>query len=336
MRFGLFGSAQARRGGPDVDSGVGFREFVDYNVEAEALGFHSTFLVEHHFTGFGQISATLNLLTFIAARTTTLRLGTAVIVLPWHNPVLLAEQAATLDLLSRGRLDFGVGMGYRYREFAGFCLPMEEAAERFDESLAVILRAWTSDAPWSHRGKYWQFDDVVVEPPPAQKPHPPLWMGAGSAESIRKVAARDYRLLLDQYASIDEIGERIALFRSEVERHGRAFDPMSVAVTRSINVVRTPAELQTALEARIAARRRIDRLTFRPDATNARRVISDEAICAGALYGTPAEITVKLQALRAAGAEYVLLNSAGGPASLRRFAHEVRPAFVDVAALQPA
>jgi alkanesulfonate monooxygenase SsuD/methylene tetrahydromethanopterin reductase-like flavin-dependent oxidoreductase (luciferase family) len=250
--------------------------------------------------------------------------------------VLLAEQAATLDLLSQGRLDFGIGMGYRYREFAGFCMPMEEAGERFDESLAVILKAWTSDAPWSHRGKYWQFDDVVVEPPTAQKPHPPLWMGAGSPESITRVAAHGYRLLLDQYASIGEIGERIALFKSEVERRGRAFDPMSVAVTRSINVVRTPAELQKAFENRIAARRRIDRLTFRPDGKNDRRVISDEAICAGALYGSPDEIAVKLQALRAAGAEYVLLNSAGGPASLRRFAHEVRPAFVDASTLQPA
>ena len=336
MRFGIFGSAQAKRGGPDVDSGVGFREFVDYNVEAEALGFCSTFLVEHHFTGFGQISATLNLLTFIAARTTTLRLGTAVIVLPWHNPVLLAEQAATLDLLSQGRLDFGIGVGYRYREFAGFCVPMEEAAERFDESLAVLLKAWTSDSPWSHRGKYWQFDDVVVEPPTAQKPHPPLWMGAGSPESIKKVAAQGYKLLLDQYASVAEIGERIALYRSEVERHGHTFDPMMVGVTRSINVVNTQAELEKAFETRIAARRRIDRLTFRPDGNNDKRMISDEAIGAGALYGTPEAIALKLEALRAAGAAYVLLNSAGGPASLRRFAREVRPAFADEVTLQPA
>ena len=336
MRFGLFGSAQAKRGGPDVDSGVGFREFVDYNVEAESLGFCSTFLVEHHFTGFGQISATLNLLTFIAARTKTLRLGTAVIVLPWHNPVLLAEQAATLDLLSQGRLDFGIGMGYRYREFAGFCMPMEEAEERFDESLDVILKAWTSDAPWSHRGKYWKLEDVVVEPPTAQKPHPPLWMGAGSPESITKVAEQGHQLLLDQYASIEEIGERIALFKSEVEKRGRAFDPMSVAVTRSINVVGTPAELQKAFETRIAARRRIDRLTLRPDGTNQKRVISDEAICAGALYGTPDAIAVKLEALREAGAEYVLLNSAGGPPSLRRFAREVRPTFADASTLEPA
>ena len=127
MRFGLFGSATARHGGPDVDSGLGYKQFVDYNIEAEALGYHSTFLVEHHFTGAGQVSASLSLLTWLAAKTRTLRLGTAVLVLPWHNPVLLAEQAATIDLLSGGRLDFGVGKGYRHNEFAGFCVPIEEA-----------------------------------------------------------------------------------------------------------------------------------------------------------------------------------------------------------------
>src|SRR5262245_14479435 len=144
MKFGLFGSAQAQRGGPDLDSGQGFREYIEYNVEAEALGYDSTFVVEHHFTGFGQVSASLNLLTWVAANTSTLRLGTAVIVLPWHNPVLLAEQAATIDLLSDGRLEFGVGKGYRHNEFAGFCIPMEEADARFEESLALILKAWTS------------------------------------------------------------------------------------------------------------------------------------------------------------------------------------------------
>ena len=79
MKFGLFGSALAKRGGPDLDSGQGFREYVEYTVEAEALGYTSIFVVEHHFTGFGQVSATLNLLTWVAARTKTLRLGTAVI-----------------------------------------------------------------------------------------------------------------------------------------------------------------------------------------------------------------------------------------------------------------
>jgi len=331
MRFGLFGSAQARRGGPDIDSGTGFREFVERNIEAEALGYCSTFLVEHHFTGFGQVSATLNLLTWIGARTTTLRLGTAVLVLPWHNPVLLAEQAATLDLLSGGRLDFGIGKGYRYNEFAGFCVPMAEAEARFDECLEVMTKAWTLDAPWTHHGTYWQFEDIVAEPPTAQKPHPPLWMGAGSPASIKKVAAHGYNLLLGQFSSLDDIGKAIAIFKAEVEAHGRTFDPMSVGVTRSLNVVMTAAEYEKAIETRMAGRRRTQRLAQRPDYVDTR-----ESAEAGTLYGTPDEISAKLQALHDVGAEYVLLNSAGGLASLRRFAHEVLPAFSDAPMLQTA
>src|ERR1700752_4932046 len=144
MRFGLFGSAWASRGGAEFDSSEGFRDFIEYNVEAEGRGFHSTFVVEHHFTGYGQVSATINLLTWLGARTRRLRLGTAVMVLPWHNPVLLAEQAAALALLSGGRLDSGIGKGYRYNEFAGFCIPMKEADGRFDEALEVIVKAWTA------------------------------------------------------------------------------------------------------------------------------------------------------------------------------------------------
>jgi len=338
MRFGLFGSAQAKRGGPDVDSGAGFREFVENNVKAEALGYVSSFVVEHHFTGFGQISATLNLLTWVGARTKHLRLGTAVITLPWHNPVLLAEQVATMDLLSGGRIDFGIGQGYRHNEFAGFCIPMEEADQRFDECLEVMLKAWTSDRPWSHRGKYFQFDNVVVEPPTHQKPHPPLWMGAGRPQSIKKVAELGYNLLLDQFAPIEQIGERIALFKAEVEARGRRFDPMQVAVTRSVNVVKSAAERQKALETRMAARERVHNLAQRPDGQNNSTIMTYahtlEAAEAGALYGTPDEVAVKLQRLRDVGAEYVLLNSTGGFETLRRFAEEIRPAFAGEPALR--
>src|SRR5277367_889241 len=235
MRFGLFGSAAARRGSGEFDSAEGFRDFIEYNVEAEALGFHGTFVVEHHFTGFGQVSASLNLLTWLGARTRNLRLGTAVLVLPWHNPVLLAEQAATLDLLSAGRLDFGVGKGYRYNEFAGFCLPMEEADSRFEESLEVITKAFASETPFSHRGKYWQFENIVVEPPTAQQPRPPFWMGAGSPNSVREVARRGYNMLLGQHSLAEEILEQVAHFRGEVEARGRRFDPMQVGVARAVH-----------------------------------------------------------------------------------------------------
>src|SRR5213079_2177670 len=145
-----------------VDTAQAISDYVEFNVEAEELGFVSTFLVEHHFSGWNQVAATLMLQTCVATRTSTLRLGTGVMVLPWHNPVLLAEQAATLDLLSGGRLDFGVGNGYRYNEFDGFCVDMEEADARFDESLAVITQAFTNNAPFSHKGRYWQFDNIIV------------------------------------------------------------------------------------------------------------------------------------------------------------------------------
>ncbi|MBI3708937.1 MAG: LLM class flavin-dependent oxidoreductase, partial [Proteobacteria bacterium] len=321
MKFGLFGSAQAKRGGPDADSAAGYREFVDQNIEAEALGYYSTFLVEHHFTGFGQISATLNLLTWVGACTKTIRLGTAVLVLPWHNPVLLAEQAATLDLLSGGRLDLGIGKGYRHNEFAGFCIPIGEAEERYEESLNVIVKAWTSDAPFSHEGKYWRFENIVVEPPTAQKPHPPLWVGAGSPASIKRVAERGHRLLLDQFASIEQIGERIALYKAEVEAAGRKFDPMHVAVARSVNVAMTAAEKSAALDARMAARRRTERLAQTPDGQNKASIMSyadtREASEASALYGRPEEIIDKVEQLRRVGARYILVNSAGGRKSLR-------------------
>ena len=133
MKFGLFGSAKLNKINNDIDSSLSYNEWIDYNVEAEKLGFESTFTVEHHFTGLGQVSASLNLLTYLAAKTSKIKLGTAVITLPWHNPVLLAEQVATMDLLSKGRIQLGVGKGYRYNEFKGFKIDMNEARRLGDK-----------------------------------------------------------------------------------------------------------------------------------------------------------------------------------------------------------
>src|SRR5919107_433668 len=211
MKFGLFGGGRAR-GGPAGDS-EGYHDFIRYIVAAEELGFSSVFLVEHHFTGFGQVSASLNLLSYLAARTSTIRLGTAVVVLPWHNPALVAEEAATLDLLSNGRLDFGVGKGYRPYELSGFCIPQDEATARFDEAIDVIRKAWTSKGRFSYEGKWWRYDNIVVEPAPIQQPHPPFWMGAGSPESIRRAAREGYNLLI---VHNDEERRRAILTRREV------------------------------------------------------------------------------------------------------------------------
>jgi alkanesulfonate monooxygenase SsuD/methylene tetrahydromethanopterin reductase-like flavin-dependent oxidoreductase (luciferase family) len=339
MRFGLFGSAQARRTGPDTDSSQGFRDFIDNNVEAEALGYYSTFLVEHHFTGFGQVSASLNLLTWLGARTRHLRLGTAVLVLPWHNPVLLAEQAATLDLLSGGRLDFGVGKGYRWNEFAGFCVAMEEADERFEEALDVLTKAFVSETPFSHRGKFWQYDNIVVEPPAAQRPHPPFWMGAGSANSVRQVAERGYNMLLGQHSLAEEILEQVAQFRNEVETRGRRFDPMEVAVARAVHFAKDAADKEAAFERRYQGHIRINALARRPDGETRDRYMLDDEKAArhesaeSALFGNPDEIMHKLERLQKGGVEYVIINFGGSRENIRRFAREIMPAFSDEPAL---
>jgi alkanesulfonate monooxygenase SsuD/methylene tetrahydromethanopterin reductase-like flavin-dependent oxidoreductase (luciferase family) len=340
MKFGLFGSAQANNNEFGPETGQGFRDFLDFNVEAEALGFASGFLVEHHFTGWNQVSSTLMLLLAAAMRTTTLRLGSAVIVLPWHNPVLLAEEAATLDLISGGRFDFGIGKGYRHSEFHGFQIAPEEAEARFDEALEVMTRAWTTRRRFSHHGRFWHFEDIVVEPPPAQQPHPPLWVAAGSAPSIRRAAARGFNLILDQYASTAQLAERIGLYKSERAAQGLRFDPMQIAVARQLYVANDEADKQAALQRQAAYTQRTVDVSRKPDGKGGSHVLAYADKAGGteenALYGTPDEICTSLEALQKAGVRYVLLTVAGGAAQLRRFARDVMPAFASSAAVADA
>jgi alkanesulfonate monooxygenase SsuD/methylene tetrahydromethanopterin reductase-like flavin-dependent oxidoreductase (luciferase family) len=338
MRFGLFGGARTEMGEQADDSRI-YTDYIDYICEAEALGFHSVFLVEHHFTGFGQISATLNFLTFLAAKTTTLRLGTAVLVLPWHNPALLAEQAATLDLLSNGRFDFGIGKGYRWGEFHGFCMPMEEAEERYQETVDFLRKAWTSGGRFSHHGKYWDYDDVVIEPAPVQKPHPPLWVGAQSPNSIRYAAENGFNLLLGQAGSPETVAEGIGVYCRAVEAQGRIFDPMNVGLTRALHIAYTPAEREAAHELRAKFMRNVQELSLSPTGESPslgrpRRFLTREemhkATETDALIGTPEEIVSRLKRLEAGGVKYVMVIDVGGSReSLRTFAREVMPEFAE-------
>ena len=128
MKFGLFGGAQAVPGEVVTEAALGYHEFGEYIQAAEKHGYSSAWLVEHHFTGFSQLSATLNYISYLSGITSKIRLGSAVVVVPWHNPILLAEQVATIDQLSKGRYDFGIGRGYRANEFHGFGLEMARRA----------------------------------------------------------------------------------------------------------------------------------------------------------------------------------------------------------------
>jgi len=329
MKFGLFGSAKALRGGLDVDSSAGYKEWLDYNIEAEALGYHSSFTVEHHFTGFGQVSASLNLLTYLAALTSTLRLGTAVMTLPWHNPVLLAEQAATLDLLSNGRLDFGVGKGYRFNEFNSFGISMDESEPRFLESIEIMKKCWVNDERWSYNGQFWSYNDIIVEPPCAQAPHPPLWLAAGHPDSIKTVAKMGANLLLDQFSPKNTVLERVRVFRESLRDNAQAGAPQQIALARALYIAKDEADKMEAIERRMNARAKVDALSQRPDGQNKSSIMthkgSEEALD-GALIGTIDEIVQRLFELRSGGVDYILLVDAGGGINgLRQFAKDVVP-----------
>jgi alkanesulfonate monooxygenase SsuD/methylene tetrahydromethanopterin reductase-like flavin-dependent oxidoreductase (luciferase family) len=267
----------------------------------------------------------------LAARTATIRLGTAVVVLPWHNPVLVAEEAATLDLLSNGRLDFGVGKGYRPYEFSGFCIEQDEATARFDEAIDVIRKAWTSKGRFSYEGKWWRYDNIVVEPAPIQQPHPPFWMGAGSPESIRRAAREGYNLLLDQIAQVDVINERVLVFREEFKEVGRRYDPMMVGVTRGLQIVHNDEERRRAILTRREVLKNIGDLARGPGAERYHQIKDDPdnfELDDAPLLGTPEEIIERLKRLEAGGVENVLFAAPGASiAGLRTFAEEIMPAF---------
>jgi alkanesulfonate monooxygenase SsuD/methylene tetrahydromethanopterin reductase-like flavin-dependent oxidoreductase (luciferase family) len=242
-------------------------------------------------------------------------------------------------LLSNGRLDLGIGKGYRWGEFHGFCMPMAEAGERYDEAVEFLRKAWTSSGRFSHHGKRWHYEDVVIEPAPVQKPHPPLWIGAHSAPSIRQAAEGGFNLLLGQAGSPELVAENIGIYRKAVEAQGCVFNPMSVGLTRALHIATTPAERDAAHQLRMTFMRNVQQLSLSPagDAPTLgrpRRALSDEemrhATETDALIGPPEEIVGRLRRLQAGGVEYVMVIDVGGSLSaLRIFAREIMPEFVD-------
>jgi len=336
MHFGLFGGARTVIDGRASDSQM-YTDYIDYVREAEAMGFYGLFLVEHHFTGVGQISDSLGFLKYLAAKTSRIRLGTAVIVLPWHNPALLAEQVATVDLLSDGRFDFGVGRGYRQNEFDGFCIPIEEANERYEETLDFLGKAWSTAGRFSHHGKYWDFEDIVVEPEPVQKPHPPLWVGAGSDQSIEQAGRRGFNILLSQHGTPEFIGKKIDVYRAAVEAAGGTYTAQSVGLTRALHVVYNEAERDAAHTVRNEFMQNVQDLANKGiavgtgfykgyNSTDEMRQATEEE----ALIGDPQEIVGRLREYEAVGVDYVLmLDVSGSRDALRTFGDEIMPEFAE-------
>jgi alkanesulfonate monooxygenase SsuD/methylene tetrahydromethanopterin reductase-like flavin-dependent oxidoreductase (luciferase family) len=165
-----------------------YKDTADLIVEAEGHGFTSAWVGEEHFYSFGVCPSPQLLLTALASRTESIRLGTAISLLPFDHPLRKAEDFAMVDILTGGRLDFGVGRGSIQRHFEGFGIDPAESKARYEESLAIIKKAWTG-RPVTHDGQFWHVSDVTVSPRPIQQPHPPVYRGTVSAESYETAGA---------------------------------------------------------------------------------------------------------------------------------------------------
>ncbi|HWK63708.1 MAG TPA: LLM class flavin-dependent oxidoreductase [Rhizobiaceae bacterium] len=330
MKFGLFLGIWENPVAADNHQAI-LHEVIDYVVKAEKLGFVSAFLTEHHFTGLPQIPCSMMVLANLAARTQVLRLGTAVTILPWHNPLLYAEEVGTLDLLSDGRFDCGIGRGFRYVECQGFGIPGEELRARYEEAVEVLHKAWNAPGRFSHHGRFWNFTDAVIDPKPVQQPHPPLWIAVGSDESARAAGAAGHGLLLDQFSDSRQLGRRIAAYREATEAAGRVYDPMKIGVTRAFHLTASEAETRAALEHHRQVLANNRRLSSDPAATD--DGVHRPPMATGDeddiwLIGTPEQVIERIERLRSQGAEYLLLlDATGDHASLERFAAEIMPRF---------
>src|SRR5438477_7954859 len=190
---------------------------------AEKVGMHSAWIGEHHFNSLGVLSCPDMVLAYVAANTTRLRLAPAVNVLPLHHPIRVAEQWATLDLLSGGRVDFAAGRGYDQREYLPFHVSFEDNQGIFEEGLELVRKLWEADGRISHKGQHYSFEDVRITPKPVQKPIP-TYVASFSKLSIELAARLGCGLIVAPFAAAMSFGglKQVAdLYNETCIKHGQ-------------------------------------------------------------------------------------------------------------------
>ena len=198
-------------------------EQMELMVAAEDMGFDSVWPAEHHFSEYGIMGSPQVSLAAIAARTKRIRLGTGVVVLPFHNPVRVAEDFAFLDHISEGRVDFGVGRGYQPTEYKGFGLEMEQSDSRvmFDEAIRLVRQCWTEERV-TFKGKYYNVEDLMVRPQPYQQPHPPIYMACLSPGTFELAGRYGFNVLMSAAFGLtpERAKQGIANYRKAREEAG--------------------------------------------------------------------------------------------------------------------
>lgn len=240
MKFGIFilGSC------PHGDHQRAYGEFLEQIDYAEELGFDYVWLGEHHGSPYGMIPSPPVFASSIAQRTSRLRIGVAVTILPFLHPVRIAEDWAMVDVLSGGRLDFGAGRGYQPREFKMVGAEPELSREVFVESLDIILGLWTHGR-FSYQGKHFQIDDIELFPKPVQKPIPTM-LAALSPSGFQLVAEKGLQILTTPFLMpLDELKEQVVIASRTMIDHGR--DPADIDFPMNIAAYVAPSK-QEAIE----------------------------------------------------------------------------------------
>jgi alkanesulfonate monooxygenase SsuD/methylene tetrahydromethanopterin reductase-like flavin-dependent oxidoreductase (luciferase family) len=322
----------------------------------EELGFDQVWLTEHHFIDYGLAVDPATLAAVAASRTRRVRIGLAAAILPFHHPLRLAEQTALVDVVSRGRLDVGVGRGNRPAEFRGYNVPQHESRERFEEAVEILKRAWTEER-FSHAGRFFTVGDARVMPRPWQKPHPPLYQVCGSKESVEATAARGWPMLNSVLRGNAE--QQLATHRdvyvAALRKAGRSDADVAAllahwGVSRQIYVAPTDAQaLAEAKDAELWYQESFRRFVlperiedahpslqphFRQLAERLEKVNWDDLVRETVAFGSPDTVARKIEAMRAAGVGHVLcwMNFGGLPQdrirrSMELFGREVLPHF---------
>ena len=329
MKFGVFSVADHYPNELPRTTARFYDEMLEQVQAADAWGFDSFWVAEHHFHPYGVIPRPPVWMAAAAQRTRRIRLGAAVVVLPFDNPLRTAEDYAMVDVLSNGRLVLGVGSGYLGHEYAGFGVDPADKRERFDEALEILLRAWTGER-FSYAGRWHRVDDVQLNVTPVQRPRPPLWVAVLRNEAAPLVGARGLPVMTIPYAAtekIDELGEVVRAFRSAfVGAGGR---PEDASVPFGLHAHCAPDTTQARAEAGEAMARYVrTRLYARQRAVDS--LVEKDLVA----FGNPDEIVRIARRYEALGLTHFLAiaNFGGLPhakvmASLELIARHVLPAF---------
>lgn len=206
-------------------------------------GYDTIWLAEHHFTDYSICPSVHLMAMHVADRTKNLRIGTAVSLAAFYHPLRLAEEVAMLDVLTGGRVNWGAGRGFDLTEFSTFGVPPAESKARFREAVEIVLAAWTNERiTWESEN--WRFDNVEVLPKPAQKPHPPFWVAAGSADAVEWAGEQGYTVMLGPHSDYGLTGERRRNFLKIAAENGHQTADREIPITRFIAVADTDGEAE--------------------------------------------------------------------------------------------